>query len=485
MHRLLLLGLNHTTAPLAVREKLAMSAERHRELIVAFKERFAEAEAVLLSTCNRVELYAARATRGHPRTAEMLAFLAEFQNVPAAEFSAHVYEKAERAAIEHLFAVASSLDSMVLGETQILGQVRAAYDVSAKLSAAGAVLNPLFQRAIAVGKAVMNGTSLAEGRLSVASVAVDHAKQIFETFTDKTLLCVGAGKMATAVMQHFAALKPARLLICNRDPAKAEALAARFGGTAVPFDRLHDHLVAADIVISSTGSAMPIITRQQFDSLRRPRRGRPIVLIDIAVPRDIEAAVGELDNVYLYNVDDLQQVVAGTLASRKDAIDAARAIVTRSVDEFLVWHRTRELGPVIDQLYKRSHELAREELDRTIGKLPNVSAEERQHLEELTRRIVNKLLHDPIKTLRETNPAHGPGGQYVHAMQKLFHLADEPQDAGEADAAESIEAAAKALGKIATNSAGQSAVPPARPPFANEDELPASGGNSSAGEEPR
>ncbi len=430
MQRLLLLGLNHTTAPLAVRERLALSADRHQQAIEAFRVRFGDAEAVLLSTCNRVELYTARATHGHPRAEEMLAFLAEFQQVPASEFQSHIYEKSDRAVVEHLFAVASSLDSMVLGETQILGQVRAAYDLSAKLSAAGAMLNPLFQRAIAVGKQVMSGTTLNEGRLSVASVAVDHAKQIFETFTDKTVLCIGAGKMAAAVLQNFASLRPSELLIANRDPMKAAGLAGRFGGVAVPFEKLSEHLVAADIVISSTGAAHPIITRTQFDSLRRQRRGRPIVLIDIAVPRDVEAAVGDLENVYLYNVDDLQQVVAGTLASRKDAIDAARGIVARSVEEFLIWHRTRELGPVIDQLYKRSHELAREELERTIGKLPNVSAEEKQHLEELTRRIVNKLLHDPIKTLRESGTAHGPAGQYVHAMQKIFQLPDEPDDAG-------------------------------------------------------
>jgi len=218
------------------------------------------------------------------------------------------------------------------------------------------------------------------------------------------------------------------LLICNRDPAKAAMLAERFNGTAAPFERLADHLVAADIVITSTGSAHPIITRGQFESIRKQRRFRPIVLIDIAVPRDVEASVGEMDNVYLYNVDDLQTVVAGTLASRKDAIDAARGIVARSVEDFLVWHRQRELGPVIDQLYKRSHELAREELDRTLSKLPSVGAEERQHLEDLARRIVNKLLHEPIKTLRESTPPHGTGGQYVHAMQKLFHLPEEPAD---------------------------------------------------------
>ena len=422
MQKLLLLGLNHTTAPIDVREKLALSADQHRAAIAAFRERFGECEVVLLSTCNRVELYAARAVHGHPRAEELISFLAEFQHVPENAFRDHVYEKADRAVVEHLFAVASSLDSMVLGETQILGQVRSAYDASVQLTAAGPMLNPLFQRAIAVGKQVMTGTSLNEGRLSVASVAVDHAKQVFETFADKTVLAIGAGKMAVAVLKHFAALGPGKLLICNRDASKAVDLASRFNGTAVPFEKLSDHLVKADVVISSTGSPHAIVTAEQFQSLRKKRKYRPIFMIDIAVPRDIDPAVGEIDGVYLYNVDDLQEVVAATLASRSGAIDAARGIVAKSVDEFLAWHRTREMGPVIDQLYQRSHELAKEEVTRVLGKLPNVSADERQHLEDLARRIVNKLLHDPIKTLREADTAHAPAAQYLHAMQKLFQL---------------------------------------------------------------
>ncbi len=424
MHRLLLLGLNHTTAPLEVREQWALTADRQRQAILAFRERFPDAEAVLLSTCNRVELYSARATHGRPTTDEMLSFLAEFQQLRADAFRPHLYEKTDRDVVEHLFSVTSSLDSMVLGETQILGQVRGAYELSAKLSGAGTMLNPLFQRAIAVGKHVMADTALAEGRLSVASVAVDHAKQIFETFEDKTLLCIGAGEMAEAVLQNFASLQPGKLLNCNRDGTKAAALADRFNGMAVPFEKLSEHLVAADIVISSTGSTLPIITKKQFETLRRQRRGRPIVLIDIAVPRDIESGVGKLDNVYLYNVDDLQQVVAGTLAHRREAIDAAKLIVNQSVEEFLIWNRTREMGPIIDQLFKRSHELAREELERTLGKLPNVTDDEKHHLEDLTRRIVNKLLHDPVKTLRESNTSHGMPGGYAHALQKLFHLAE-------------------------------------------------------------
>ena len=425
MERLLLLGLSHTTAPLEVRERLAFDARQRQEALSRFRERFASCELVLLSTCNRVELYAAREVHGHPRSEEMIQFLADFHSVPPAEFAPHLYHKSDRQVVEHLFHVASSLDSMVLGETQILGQVREAYEAASQLSAAGPLLNPLFQRAIAVGKQVMHETSLNEGQVSVASVAVDYARGIFDHFDDKTVLCIGGGKMAALVLQSFVALRPGRLRICNRDAARAGDLAARFGGESIALEGLDDQLVAADIVVTSTGATHPIITRQQFELLRKRRRYRPIFLIDIAVPRDIDAAVGQLENVYLYNLDDLQQVVSQTQAQRKDAIESARGIVAKQIESFLAWNRQRELGPAIHELYNRYHRIAREELARTMSKLPNISDAERSHLEDLARRIVNKLLHDPVQSLRHADPNHVPAAQYLHALEKLFRLGEQ------------------------------------------------------------
>jgi glutamyl-tRNA reductase len=442
MQRLLLLGLNHSTAPLAVRERLALGAEQRAGALAALRSRFEGCEAVLLSTCNRVELYVARALHGHPRLDEMIEFLASLRAFPAEEFRDHIYQKSERGVVEHLFTVASSLDSMVVGETQILGQVREAYDAARELGATGPVLNPLFQRASAVGKQVMSETSLGEGRLSVASVAVDHAGRIFDHFNDKTVLCIGAGKMTQIVVRGFAALKPKRLLCCNRDPAKARKLAEQFGGEAVPFEKLDDHLVAADIVVSSTGSPLPIITKSRFETLLKQRRYRPIFLIDIALPRDVEPAVGDLENVYLYNLDDLQQAVSATQSQRKESVDAARAIVVKHVDAFLAWHRAREMGPFIERLSQRYHQLAREELERTIAKLGDVTDTEKTHLEELTRRIVNKLLHDPIQALRQSDSPHGPATAYLHAMEKLFQLGDnnpEASDAGDGNVEDETE----------------------------------------------
>jgi glutamyl-tRNA reductase len=424
MDRLLLLGLNHTTAPLEIRERLAFNAQQRSDAIAKFRHTFEGCELVLLSTCNRVELYTARPVHGQPKRDEVIEFLSQFHSLPVSSFSPHLYHKSQREVIDHLFHVAASLDSMVLGETQILGQVRDAYECAQQLHSAGSMLNPLFQRAIAVGKEVMHETSLTEGRLSVASVAVDYARGIFDKFHDKTVLCIGAGKMATLVLQHFAGLQPGSLLICNRNPEKAVALAERFGGKQVPFENLSDHLVVADIVVTSTGAAQPVITRQQFEGLRKRRRYRPIFLIDIAVPRDIEAAVGEVENVYLYNLDDLQQVVSKTQASRTEAVGSARAIVAKHIDAFVAWHRQRELGPAIHQLYSRYHAIALEEVTRTLGKLPNATDAEKAHLEDLARRIVNKLLHDPVQTLRTHGADTGAMVPYLHALERLFQLGE-------------------------------------------------------------
>ena len=344
MHRLALVGLNHTTSPLEVREKLVFDPGQGRALIESFRREFGQSEIVLLSTCNRVELYTTRpgdAAWSDGAWAEKLtATLAEHRKVPAEMFSAGLYHKTAGAVVEHLFSVAASLDSMVLGETQILGQVRTAYETSREMAAAGSVLHPLFQRAVAVGKQVLSQTPLGEGRLSVASVAVDYAKRIFDTFTDKTVLSIGAGKMSALVLANLAALRPKRLLVCNRDATKAAALAGRFSGEAVAWEGLAEHLAAADIVVSGTGSVEPIVCRGMFEGVMRRRRYKPVFLIDIALPRDVEAAVGEMDNVYLYNLDDLQKVVAETGSQRRDALDAAGKIVAEHVRQFAMAERT-------------------------------------------------------------------------------------------------------------------------------------------------
>lgn len=419
MQRLVMIGLNHATAPLAIREKVAFSSGQRDAALMAFKESFPESEAVLVSTCNRVELYAARPVHGHPRTEELISFIAKFHGVSETELRPHFYERANRAVAEHLFAVASSLDSLVVGETQILGQIRDAYEVSRKNGTVGALLHPLFQRAIAAARDVMTATHLTEGRRSIASIAVEYAQQIFENLKDKTVLSIGAGKMSTLVLQHFSELRVKRLMVCNRDITKAQALAQQFHGEAVAMEQLAEHLATADIVISSTASPEPIIDVPTFRQVMKQRRWRPVFLVDIALPRDIAEGVGALANVYLYNLDDLQQVASATDSSRKDSVDSARALVTGQVDEFVAWHTAREVGPLIEQLFAKSHGMAKDEVQRTLKKLPDMTPEQRQHIEELARRIVNKLLNDPVQAVRESGTESSP---FVRAMAKLFRL---------------------------------------------------------------
>jgi glutamyl-tRNA reductase len=435
MQRLIVLGLNHTTASLDLREKLVFTPQQRNEALGALRQQFGECEAVLLSTCNRVELYVARQTHGHPKPHELAEFLGGCRGVKLEEFHSSLYEKSERDVVTHLFSVASSLDSMVLGETQIIGQVREAYDAACEVGTAGPMLHPLFQRAASVAKQVMSQTTLGEGRTSVATVAVEYARRIFDVFFDKRVLSIGAGKMARLMLANMTALKPGKLLICNRDRTKAEALASEFGGTAVAMEDLADHLAASDIVVSGTGSSEPIITRSLFEAVMKKRRYRPVFLIDIAVPRDVASDVAKIENVYLYNMDDLQQAVAATRSQRGAAVEAAGKIIEREVREFVAWNRARMMGPLIDQLYQKSHAAAQEELARIVGKLSAMSAQDQQQLEELTRRIVNKLLHDPVQALRESDSDHAPMSQYLHAIQQLFRLNLEdriPRDGPEA-----------------------------------------------------
>jgi glutamyl-tRNA reductase len=430
MQRLIVLGLNHTTASLDLREKLVFTPPQRHEALTGLRQKFTDCEAVLLSTCNRVELYVARQTHGHPKQQELVEFLGQSRGLKLHEFQSNLYEKSERDVITHLFSVASSLDSMVLGETQILGQVREAYDAAREAGTTGPMLHPLFQRATAVAKQVMTQTSLGEGRTSVATVAIEYARRIFDVFSDKTVLSIGAGKMSRLMLANMAALKPGKLLVCNRNPTKADALAREFGGSAVPMENLAEYLAASDIVVSGTGSTQPIITRSLFESVMRKRRYRPVFLIDIAVPRDVAADVAKIENVYLYNMDDLQQAVMATRSQRSAAVEAANEIVDREVREFVAWNRARMMGPLIDQLYQKSHAVAREELDRIIGKLSNVSPQDQRQLEDLTRRIVNKLLHDPVQALRGSDPDHAAMSQYLHAVQQLFRLNLEDQIPG-------------------------------------------------------
>jgi glutamyl-tRNA reductase len=419
--RLLVVGLNHRTAPLTLREAVAFTPKQAADASSRFKQQFPNAELVILSTCNRVEFYIGRPVSDEPTLDHLTRFVADFHAVSPDQLHHHLYHHEDRGMVEHLFSVASSLDSMVIGETQILSQVKHAYHHACDAGGVGKVLHALFQRALAAAKDVHEKTSLSSGHLSMASVAVDLAASVFDRFDDKTVLCVGAGKMATLMLRHLVELKPQKLLITNRSPERAQALASQFYAQARPFEQLDALLTEADILLTSTGARDPIITEPRFKALLKPRRYRPIVMVDIAVPRDVESSVGKLSSVYLYNVDDLQEVAAGNRGKRDQEIAASRKLVDSHVEEFLRWFAARDVGPIVKALYEQCNAVARAELEAHCSRHTDMTPEQRAELEKLTHRLIGKLLHGPVTQLT-THAEATARPMLTAAIKKLFNL---------------------------------------------------------------
>ena len=425
--RTTVIGCNHRSAPVSLREKLAFGEGQLDEALHRFARAFPEAEAVLLSTCNRVELYWARPIHSQPRIAEAIDFLARFHGQHVADLSGVFYSHLDAEAIRHLFRVTSSMDSMVLGESQILSQVRSAFEASRRAGRVGKVLGELFPRAFAVAKEVHARTAIATGRVSVGSVAVDLARQIFSGFDDKTVLMVGAGKMGEVTLNHLLAGRPRRLWVTNRTHERAAELADRIRRQhtldveVVPFDGWIERLKDADIAITSTGAREPILTAAQFAPLPAQRTYHPLLLIDIAVPRDVDPRVAEQDNVFLYNIDDLQLVTEATLSHRREALDSCREIIEARVIEYLETQSRRDLTPVIQALHDRLGGLADQEFEWLLPKLEGLSEHDRRLVEQMLHRLTQKILHSPIDLLREKS-AVGSAQIYADMLAAMFDL---------------------------------------------------------------
>lgn len=432
MKRLRLLGLSHHTARLEQREQLAFPPDELPETLRRLRETLGDSsQCVLLGTCNRVELYVA--SEEADQAPDLLAALCAARGVEPTHLAGSTYAAAGQDVVRQLFRVAGALDSLVPGEQQILGQVRSAYEASQAAGTSGPLLHGLFQRAVAVGKEIQRSTTLSAGRLSIGSVAVGYAEEIFDHLDDKAVLCIGAGKMTRLVLERLRSrAMPKRLTVCNRDPARADRFATAFGGVGAGLEALPDELAQADIVITGTGSREPILTRALVEPVLRRRRYQPLFIIDIAVPRDVEPAVGRLTNVYLYDVDDLQSAVERTLEGRREAIGEAEGIVERHVQSYIAWHRGRDVGPTIDRLYKFAHDVAEQEAQRTVRKLGATDEAQQAAIAEMSRRIVNKLLHAPVSKLRQTSGDTHHGLAYGHAVEQLFDL-DEPEDGATGD----------------------------------------------------
>jgi glutamyl-tRNA reductase len=417
---IVVVGLSHKTASVDIREKVAFAPNQMEKPLQELLTIPDITEAVIVSTCNRVEIYASsRDIAGG--MARLKRFLADYHNLALETLEPHLYALHGEAAIRHVFRVASSLDSMVVGEPQILGQIKTSYGYAAEYKSSGIILNRFLHKAFSVAKRVRTETKIASSAVSVAFAAVELAKKIFGDLTDKTVMLIGAGEMCELAAKHFLNSGVRGVMVTNRTFERAVKLAEEFEGKAVNFDELFDHLHKADIILSSTGAPHFIIGQKDIDEVIRRRRLKPMFFIDIAVPRDIDPKVNDVDNVYLYTVDDLNGIVQSNLEQRGKEAQKAEEIVDQEIGQFFKWLSSLEVTPTIVALRSRFEEVRQAELAKTVAGWKDLPPDDRKRLDTLTSAIINKLLHNPTSVLKRT----GQGGRtdlYVDALRQLFEL---------------------------------------------------------------
>jgi glutamyl-tRNA reductase len=407
------IGINHRMAPLALRERVAFHNEELRRALTDLSSSGRVHEAAILSTCNRTEIYC---QADSPLATTQ--WLAQYRHLPHHELEPYFYQHPDREAVRHAFRVASGLDSMVLGEPQILGQMKDAVRIAREAGTLGVTLNKLFQHTFAVAKDVRSTTAIGSNVVSMAAAAVRLAERIFERIANQHVLFIGAGEMIELCATHFAAQKPKQIVIANRTIDRGRKLADRFGATAVRLEDVGERLAEFDIVVSCTASQLPIIGLGLVERAIRARRHRPIFMVDLAVPRDVEFEVGELDDVFLYTVDDLAQVVESGLESRQSAVVDAEAIVAARVDSFLLWLQTRDTVPVIRSLRDAAERTRRHEMEHALKLLAKGESPE-SVIDQLSHRLTNKFLHSPTQAL---NQAEGDRSELQALATRLFHL---------------------------------------------------------------
>ena len=419
---LLVIGLNHNTASIAIRECLAFPEDILEDALSKIHTLSSVKENIIVSTCNRVEVYIA--TRETEKAIyDLKNFLSQFHGISIKEFEKSLYTYVGEEAVRHIFRVASSLDSMVLGEPQILGQIKNAYDISQQTKTSGLILHRLLHRAFHVAKRVRTETKIAISAVSVSSVAVELAEKIFGTLEKKTVLLIGAGEMCELAARHLVAAGIEKILVTNRTYERAVTLAQEFRGEAIPFEEIAQGLKKTDIVISATNSPQYIIGDDQIIKIMKDRKQKPIFFIDIADHRDIEPRVGDIENVYLYNIDDLQKVSNENIKDREKETQKAEMIVQGEVDKFVNWYRSLEVTPTIIALRKKFEEIRKKELEKTLSLHPDLSDREKKSLEALTSAIINKILHPPITLLKQTNE-EAMADLYLDALHALFGLSE-------------------------------------------------------------
>jgi glutamyl-tRNA reductase len=422
--QLQVVGCSHHNSTLDFREKLAFTAGQTREALDAFRRIFPGVEAVLVSTCNRVELYAATEKAEEPSFPQIAGFLARFHHIEPDSLLGRLYHHGDELAVKHLFTVASSLDSMVLGEPQILAQVKDAYELATRQDSTGPLLHAVFQSAIHVARRVANETAIHQRRVSVPSVAVaDFARQIFERFDDKHVVVIGAGEMAQETLRYLRDEGAHQITIVNRSLDRADEVAAQWKGRAVAWDQLAEALATSDIVVSTTGATEPIVSLASFGRIERARFGRPLFILDLAVPRDFDPAISNRPDVYLYSIDDLEETCRRNQKERDRELPSAQRIIEHETARFMGDISHRAVAPVIQQLREGWQKPKEEELQRLLNKLPNLDDRAKEEIRQSFDRLVNKLLHPPLSSLRDES-RKGVPRTLLNALARLFQLKD-------------------------------------------------------------
>jgi len=412
--QLFTLGINHQSAPLAVREQVAFHAETLEQALHDLVDHRSVKEAAILSTCNRTEIYCN--TDNPQQTVE---WLADYHHIKKQAIEPHLYTLPHNEAVKHAFRVASGLDSMVLGETQILGQMKQAVTTAERAGTLGTLLHKLFQRTFSVAKEVRTQTEIGANSVSMAAASVRLAERIFPSISEQNVLFIGAGEMIELCANHFAAHHPKHITVANRTVERAQALAHRLGGSAIALNELPDYLAAQDIIITSTASPLPILGKGLVERVIKQRKHRPMFMVDLAVPRDIEAEVGELDDVFLYSVDDLAQVIEAGIGNRQLAAEEAEAIIEVQVNDFMHWMETRSVVPTIRALRDHAERMRRNELEHAQRLLAR-GEDPREVIAQISRALTNKFLHSPSHAL-----THATGedlAQLEALLRRLYNI---------------------------------------------------------------
>jgi len=419
---LILVGVNHKTTPVEIREKLAFTKGKIEESVDRLLNFPDIIEHTILSTCNRVEIYA-RANGQNSAIQSIKQFICDFHGLSAVQLEEHFYSYSNEAAIEHLFRVSSSLDSMILGEAQILGQVKDAYSLAKDLRSTGLVLNQLFEKAFSIAKKVREETGIAERSVSISSAAVELAQKIFDDLENHTVMLVGTGEMAELAAKHLISYGVKTVYVTSRTYERAANLARTLNGSALDFEAFKNELYRADIVITSTSASSFIITKDMVEKAIHERKNKPIFFIDIAVPRDIEPDVNDLENVYLYDIDDLHVVVSANMKEREKESENAMHLISQEVNKFNNWLGTLDAVPTIVEIRKRVENIGNQEMERTLKKIPHLSEEDKKIIYQMKNSMINKILHKPTIKLKQKTQSED-GHIYLKAIRHLFHLDD-------------------------------------------------------------